>query len=91
MPKKLKCWRRSKTFFVGRTKIALGNSWERKKGVGWVYLYNKGMFRGKESEYVISTSSTGGSNPSDRENVGFESKSQAESFAHSYMKKHDRC
>ena len=91
MAKKLKCWRRSSNFLVGQTKRVSGNSWEREKGVGWVYLYNKGMFREKESEYVISTSSTGGSNPSDRENRGFKSKSQAISFAKSYMRKHDKC
>ena len=51
MTKKLKCWRRSRNFLVGQTKKVSGNSWERKKGVGWVYLYNKGMFRGKENEY----------------------------------------
>ena len=61
--------------------------WHPERGSGWVYYYPKGGFRGKESEYVISTSLTGGSNPEDRQNIGFNQKSQALAFARKYMRK----
>ena len=83
MSKKLKCWKRSKNFDSG-------NTWEREGG-GWVYLYKKGWFRGEEDKYVISSSSTGGSNPQDRDNKSFKTKSQALKFANSYMKENDKC
>ena len=35
------------------------------------------MFRGKENQYVVSISKTGGSNPIDRVNIGFDTKAQA--------------
>ena len=78
MTKKLKCWKKSS---VG---------WEYRGG-GWVYLYKKGMFRNMEDSFVISTSLTGGSNPQDRDNKPFNTKSQALKFANQYMRKHDKC
>ena len=58
---------------------------------GWVYFYPKKGFRGKEDQVVISTSSTGGSNPKDRKDTGFKTEAEALKYAHSYMKKHDKC
>ena len=69
-----KCWRKNK---VG---------WGYKKG-GWVYIYPKGRFRDKENQVVISTSLTGGSNPSDRVNKGFKTKTEAIRYAKSFMRK----
>lgn len=83
MSKKLKCWR-------GKITGKFGNIWDRKGG-GWVYLYKKGMFRDKEDSFVISTSLTGGSNPEDRDNQPFETKSQALKFAKSFMRKNNKC
>ena len=83
MAKKLKCWSKFKNF-------ESGGVWDRESG-GWVYLYKKGWFRGKEEQYVISHSLTGGSTPSDRQNTGFESRNRALKFAKSYMKEHDKC
>jgi len=54
----------------------------------FVYLYNKGSFRNMEDKWVISTSKMGGSNPSDRINKGFKTKSQAMRFAKSFRRKH---
>ena len=77
--KKLKCWSKDKA------------GWHPKRGTGWVYFYPKKGFRGKENEVVTSISSTGGSNPKDRQNIGFKNKSQALKFANKYMKEHDVC
>jgi len=76
---KLKCWKKDEA------------GWHPKRGGGWVYYYPKNGFRDRENEIVISTSSTGGSNPKDRVNTGFDTKSQALKFANKYMKEHDKC
>jgi hypothetical protein len=61
--------------------------WNRKTG-GWAYLYDKGMFRGKENVYVISTSLTGGSNPADRQDIGFQTRAEAVKYAENWLEKH---
>ena len=59
-----------------------------KNPTAFVYFYNKGSFRNKEDKWVISTSRTGGSSPSDRRDIGFKTKTQALAYARSYMRKH---
>lgn len=53
----------------------------------FVYLYNKGSFRDMEDKWVISTSKTGGSNPKDRVDRGFNTKDQAIAYAKAFMRK----
>lgn len=69
----LKCWKKNEA------------GWGHKGG-GWIYVYPKKLFRGKENEVVISTSLTGGSNPKDRQNKGFKSERQALRYAKEFMK-----
>lgn len=71
--------------FDGKSKS--GQSWSRKRGSGWVYLYNKGWFRDREESIVISTSSTGGSNPQDRIDESFRTKSEAIKYARDWMER----
>jgi hypothetical protein len=44
---------------------------------GFIYLYNKGMFRDLENFFVVSHSLIGGSNPKDRINKPFKTKREA--------------
>jgi len=76
----LKDWSKAKKF---KNEII----WDRNGG-GWVYLYSRGMFRGLEDSFVISTSLIGGSNPDDRRNIPFKSKPEALAFAKKYMRSH---
>jgi len=54
----------------------------------FVYIYNKGWFRNHEDKYVVSTSRTGGSSPSDRINKPFNSKKESLKYAKDFMRKH---
>lgn len=82
---KKSCWKKDKAGWHRERKNGMGT------GSGWVYYYPKNGFRDREHEIVISTSSTGGSNPKDRVNSGFKTKSSAIKYANKYMKEHDKC